>query len=80
MNIPLRVNIHALLHVRHKSAEDPFAFFDGQQAPAMQHHHLQIIGEHHFGGEEIKLRVVLQSFEADGIHRFLARHEVLYLR
>ena len=80
MNISLCVKLYAPFHICNKLSEDLFAFFDGQNAPSMQHHSLQIICEDHLGREEIKLRAFLEPFESDGVLGFLTLYEIFYLR
>ena len=80
MNISLCVKLYAPFHICNKLSEDLFAFFDGEDGPAMEHQSLQIICEDHLGGEEIKLCAFLEPFESDGILRFLPLHEIFYLR
>ena len=80
MNISLCVKLYAPFHICNKLSEDLFAFFDGEDRPAMEHEGFEVIGEDHLGGEEIKLCAFLEPFESDGILRFLTLHEVLNLR
>ena len=59
MNISLCVKLYAPFHICNKITEDLFAFFDGEDGPAMEHEVFEVIGENHLGREEIKLRAVL---------------------
>ena len=80
MNISLCVKLYAPFHICNKITEDFFAFFDGEDRPAMEHEGFEVIGEDHLGGEEIKLRAILQPLKTNGVLGFLPLHEIFYLR
>ena len=80
MNISLCVKLYAPFHICNKLSEDLFAFFDGEDRPAMEHEGFEVIGEDHLGREEIKLRAILQPLKTDSVLGFLTLHEIFYLR
>ena len=80
MNISLCVKLYAPFHICNKITEDLFAFFDGEDGPAMEHEGFEVIGEDHLGGEEIKLRAILQPLKTDCVLGFLTLHQIFDLR
>ena len=80
MNISLCVKLYAPFHICNKLSKDLFAFFDGEDRPAMEHEGFEVIGEDHLGGEEIKLCAFLEPLKTDSVLGFLTLHEIFYLR
>ena len=80
MNISLCFKIDSPFHICNKITEDLFAFFDGEDGPAMEHEGFEVIGEDHLGREEIKLCAFLEPLKTDSVLGFLTLHEIFYLR